>query len=773
MTQSATILLVEDDRSILNGIADLLQLFEIGYDLQVLKATDGVEGLARMEEAVPDLIISDIMMPRLNGFGFLEAVRANPTWIHIPVIFLSARGTRDEVFAGRRSGAELYITKPFVSDELIELVKSQLDRTFQLQKVRERELEELKRNLLQLLNHEFRTPLTYVTAYYEMLSDSLVGLDDPAQLQEYLRGIQVGSARLTELVEDLIKIVEIRTGEAATHFGAEAQRIERTRALLNQQIERFQAAAHDADITLTTDIPPELPAVYGVPSQLQDAISRLLDNAIKFTRYQSRGQREVAVRASATEDKLSIAVSDTGIGFPPHVHDQLFDLFYQHNREQLEQQGSGAGLAIARGLVELHGGIIEVESRENEGSTFIIKLPVAGKVPPPGERNQQREVSRRATVLVVEDDHYLLNGLKEILELPHERYRLDILTATNGQEGLAVLDNHQPDLIISDVMMPVMDGFTFLQKVRENPLWLQIPFIFLTAKGEPEDVHRGRRSGAEEYITKPYSIDELRELTFTQLDRHFQRRGAASQNFEALKRGVLNMLQPEFKGPLALVRRYSQRLAEELENVETDQALMSSLQIIQANSERLSHLVEDFIAMAEFKTGEARSAFDMRAETVDPISVVLYEAAYTRQYQAEQEGIEMSYDLEEALPAVYCHRERLTRACGRLLDMMTDLCRGRKGGRITLKAYPAAQNVCLMFHVRGGSLPEEEASRAARFFAEEGAESMLEISRYGPSLTVVKQTIALHGGEISLKRPEAAQMIIYILLPPATRQEAG
>src|SRR5690606_747749 len=188
MTNTATILLVEDDASILDGMGDLLQIFDIGYEVEILKATNGEEGLALMQQHTPDLIISDIMMPRLNGFEFLAKVRENPAWVHIPFVFLTAKGKKQDIMEGRRSGAELYITKPFVSAELLELVKSQLDRTFQLQQVRQQKFGALKRNILQLLNHEFRTPLTYVTAYYDMLADSLLSVEDTAHLQEYLRG---------------------------------------------------------------------------------------------------------------------------------------------------------------------------------------------------------------------------------------------------------------------------------------------------------------------------------------------------------------------------------------------------------------------------------------------------------------------------------------------------------------------------------------------------------------------------------------------------------
>lgn len=332
MSDTATILLVEDDASILNGMADLLQIFDIGYQVHVVKARDGMEGLDRMKEGMPDLIISDIMMPRLNGFEFLNHVRQNPAWVHIPFIFLTAKGKKQDIIEGRRSGAELYITKPFVSSELLELVKSQLDRTFQLQRARQQRLSVLKRNLLQLLNHEFRTPLTYVTAYYDMLADSIVSVEDPSSLQEYLRGIRVGCVRLTRLVEDLIKIMEIRTGKAAATFREQSQPMAQVGELFRQRGKSIEAEALEAGIAVTYDIRPDLPVVYGDPAMLADAIDRLLDNALKFTQAKREEPREIRLVGDVYDEWVRLRVKDSGIGFPFNVREQLFDLFFQYNR---------------------------------------------------------------------------------------------------------------------------------------------------------------------------------------------------------------------------------------------------------------------------------------------------------------------------------------------------------------------------------------------------------------------------------------------------------
>lgn len=764
MSRSATILLVEDDNAILDGMADLLDLFDLDYDISVLKASDGAEGLRVMEEATetPDLIISDIMMPRLNGFEFLTAVRRDPAWVHIPFIFLTAKGNKEDILEGRRSGAELYITKPFVSEELLELVKSQLDRTFELQNVRQQQLDSLKRNVLQLLNHEFRTPLTYVTAYYEMLADSLINVEDPATLQEYLRGIQVGSQRLTKLVEDLITVMEIRTGEAAAAYEAEAHPLPNVGNQLRERGKKHEARAAERGITFRYQIEEDLPPVYGNPALLGDSLDRLIDNAIKFTQARSDGPREITLEANATSDRVFLSVADSGVGFPPHVGDQLFDLFFQYNRETLEQQGSGTGLAIAKDLVRLHHGYIAVESKVGAGSKFTVVLPVHQPGATSAVSNEQ--APRTATVLLVEDDPHLLEGLKELLIYSNTRYKLNVITAENGQEGLNALRQQRPDLIISDVMMPIMGGYQFLRRVRDNAAWLQIPFIFLTAKGEREDIHRGRRSGAEEYITKPYDIDELLDLTVTQLDRHFQRQGALNQNFEELKRSILSMLQPDFKGSLSLVTSYSQKLASGLANVETDEDLINSLHGIQASSERLSRFVEDFIAMAEFKTGEAATAFSMRAAPVDNVSMLLYEAAYDKQYKAQKKNVTFTYELEHDLPPVICDREQLVNAFKRLIEIVLLACLSEPPTQVRFASEAAGNHVSLSISCRRSLLSAGIIRRIATFLEKE-EEEMMELPNYGPTLTVVKNAILLHEGQICLRRQEESDFYFHITLP--------
>jgi two-component system, sensor histidine kinase and response regulator len=738
----ATILLVEDEPSLLNGYYDLLQIVEIGYDLEVLVANNGQAGLEIIKKQRPDLIVSDIMMPKMNGYELLDAVRHNPDWTHIPFIFLTAKGKHEEIHKGRTSGANLYITKPFNSPEFIELIKVQLDRSLQLQATRQQNINLLKRNLLQILNHEFRTPLTYVTAYLDMLLvDSDQGAGD--NLSEYLKGVQAGCVRLTQLIQDFIQVLELRTGETEQSLRTSTTVIDNLPALLATVVDRCQFLAENYGITIHYEEPADLPAVVGVAESLADALMRILDNGIKFTHMFRPQGGNVYVSTAVTDGEVHFICRDEGMGFPSAVTKRLFELFYQHNRSQLEQQGAGVGLTIAYGLVSLHGGRIEVKSVEDEGSTFVIILPVHQKgaaVELPQAKDRQQ-----ATVLVVEDDYHLLVGLQELLELLERKYELRVLTAENGRVGLEILAEHQPDLIISDIMMPEMGGYDFLANVRKNPKWLHIPFIFLTAKGERHEIHQGLRSGAEEYITKPYQSDELIDMVVSQLDRHFQMQTAVLQDFESLKRNILDLITPDLQEPLSSVSQFSANLETHLQEVTTDRELLGSLEEIQADSLMLTHLVEDLITLAELWTGEAVPAYEMRACPISSPFLLLHEAL--QKYQLDPRQPVSLTIAEEAhdLPAIYGVSTLIIDSLHRLIDA----CLQRQDDPAVVLSIQS-KNDMIRFIITGNlPLTADELDRLEKLFAGEHRVDVGLLAN--TSLQIAQGNISLHNGRITIR----------------------
>ena len=763
MRRKVTILLVEDDKSMLDGMHDLLQVVDIGYDTTVLIAGNGLEALEHMEDATPDLIVSDIMMPKMDGFQFLKAVQQKPEWEHIPFIFLTARGEKHEILKGRVSGAALYITKPFHSIELLELIKTQLDRKIQLQQTHERSINNLKKDILQILNHEFRTPLTYVTAYYEMLADSLTTYADAENFSEYLRGIQAGCTRLTKLIDGFITVIEIRTGELEQAFQQNACPITNFDEIIQTTIKKVTPKAQKQDIEIQFIQDGDIPVLYGDPHSLSIIIEQLLDNAIKFTapRFTPNQAARIEVATKTVNDELILTITDNGMGLPASIQGQIFDLFVQHNRDQLEQQGAGVGLTITKGLVELHNGYIDVQSVEDLGSTFTVGLPIYSE-------QQKRQTSNgtaqnHATVLLVEDDHYLLEGLQELLEIFKGKYKLRVYTAANGRLGLDLLRKHQAHLIISDIMMPQMDGYTFLEEVRKNPDWIQIPFIFLTAKGERQDIHHGLRSGVEEYITKPYNSDELLALVVKQLDRYFSLKRTMSQDFDALKRSILELITPDFRVPLASVANYSGQLEGSIQDAQTDDELKESLQGIQQSSIRLSNLVEDFIALAELKTGEAQMAHDLRVQEIMNIGILQYEVTQIYSTRLNNSNIQIHCLLKDNLPTVMGDRDRLMICTRRILDFgITKVEFPQTSCDIYLNTEQANGTVQLS-HQFPGHLDADALTILNQHFCENNTDD-LDIPLRIPGLSIVKGYVDLHNGDVVIEN-QTDHFQINIILP--------
>jgi signal transduction histidine kinase len=369
------ILVVEDNTLLLEGIRDLLEVS--GY--RVLMAGDAVQALALLEHNHPDLIVSDIMMPGMDGYELYEQVRLRPDLLDTPFVFVTARGEKADIRRGKELGADDYITKPFEEEDLLVVVRAKLARRQALKQQREDQFSELKRTIVATLSHEFRTPLTYVINYSEMLG-SQGGQIDPDDFRQFMQGIRRGAERLHRLVLDFITLVELETGEAESTYQFRRRVIDDISPWLRTVVRRHQEAAEARHLRLEIDVPDGLPPVLADEVYLANAIGRLLDNAVKFSKPTSE---RIRVWAEADGTSLRLSVEDQGVGIRQEELVSLFALFRQIDRPKQEQQGTGSGLAICRGIVEIHGGKVEVDSVYGVGSTFTIQLPLAGANPPP------------------------------------------------------------------------------------------------------------------------------------------------------------------------------------------------------------------------------------------------------------------------------------------------------------------------------------------------------------------------------------------------------
>lgn len=754
MKEKVTILLVEDDQFLLEGMQDLLHARDIGYELHTLTAKNGVKGLEVMESVTPDLIISDIMMPQMDGLEFLQHVRERNIGRYIPFIFLTARGEAEDIHEGKVQGADRYITKPFRNQELLETIKSQLDRAFDLRRIQDDHFDSLKKNILQMLTHEFNTPLTYVTAYTEMLSQENIHLANLDSFREYLRGIQVGTVRLTKLIRDFIQVIDMRTGELQTRFLAQAEKIEDVRTAVYNAINDTPNPKNiPLDCLFTTK--PAVP-VWGSVELLTELFSHLLSNALKFTSHTPNQQGQVTISLETTENMVHVHIKDNGIGFPQHVTQDIFQPFYQYNRQRIEQQGAGVGLTIVDGLTKLHNGQITVTSEEEQGSTFTITLPIfQGQPPHPPE--PEDTLKKIAKILVVEDDYHLLVGLQEILEIFETKYDFHVTTAENGQEGLDILQTFKPDLIISDIMMPIIGGYEFLEKVRANPALAEIPFTFLTARSEKEDIHRGLNQGVEEYITKPYDSKQLVALVVTQLDKYFERKNSVGQGFDDLKQSILGLITPDFITPLTNVTKHSTQLTQEIQTINNEKELKESLSSIQVGSQRLNQLVVDFISLAELKTGESETSYQIMSDPIGDFGLMVCECM---QQLAFKHTLQINCQINTDLPTIFGARYLLITSIERLI-LTINRCVS-EAYQLNVSSQCNEEYVQLLMQWEPISLSPTLFEQIQSYLGETRDDILWE---HAPSLQIIRGQVLLHNGRFRIAQSHNTGLLIGIEFP--------
>lgn len=367
--EKVIILLVEDDVALLEGMSDTLEMQ--GYE--TIQATDGRKGLEALQLVQPDLIISDIMMPEMDGYAFHRAVASRPESAGIPFIFLTAKSDQKDVRKGLREGVDVYLTKPFDLEELLIHVRNKLDRFAMIRQQALAQLDELQSQIVTMFSHELRTPLTYIQGYTDLLADTPESVS-PDEMKLFLDGLKTGSRRLNRVIESLLTLVQMDTDIYGQEY-AEFSRIERNLGrLIRSSVREYERMAAEKGISIALSVADPLPPVRIVSDQISRAVGALLENAIKFTR--ARGAR-IDVAAYQDKDLVFVDVIDRGSGIPPLDLTHVFERFRQIDRDKHEQPGIGVGLAIAQGLVRVHGGDIAVESRLEEGSKFTIRLPMA------------------------------------------------------------------------------------------------------------------------------------------------------------------------------------------------------------------------------------------------------------------------------------------------------------------------------------------------------------------------------------------------------------
>ncbi|MBM4344373.1 MAG: response regulator [Deltaproteobacteria bacterium] len=667
-----------------------------------------------------------------------------------------------------------------------------------------RRLDAFKTVFFANMTHELKTPLAMVLSPLELLINGELGAVSDQQ-RATMRSMLRSGFKLLALIEDLLDLA--RADQAGLTLHVAEHDLGDT---LRQLVQQVEVLAQRKDISLELVAPDEPLPLWFDPDRLERVWINLLSNALKFTPTAGR----VVVRIEAVDGGAVVTVRDSGPGFPPELAEQLFDRFFQVDMGGTRQHGgAGIGLALARHFVELHGGHIAAHCEVGQGATFTVRLRgghghfPAGALAPAktrplatsvraGERatdsvelearsnyrllavaeaTERRIVERDAdedtrqwSVLVVDDTPDIIRTVHLAL-----RQHFKVFAAHNGSQGLQQARERRPSLIVTDLMMPGIDGLELVRQLRADPVLRHTPVIMLTAKGEVDDKVAGLEAGVNAWLTKPFSPRELLSTARALLE------GQQSQaelllhhrmdSVETLAGGIAH----EINNPLNYIANSVQRIALDMGMVAQIVAASEGRALGAEDAKRLATLHARVDKMAV----TAQAGLRRIGHTVDLLGRYSREgmARTVRQHdmwQAARDVVAMvqpaiarpvAVDVE--LPGaawVLCVPEELHQALTNLVQNAIEAAPD-DGGRVAVTGRIDGDRVRLTVADNGAGIAEADRARIFQpFFTTKGPGRGM-----GMGLTIARRVVLLLGGEIAVHDAPGGGAAFEVTVPRA------
>ena len=620
------------------------------------------------------------------------------------------------------------------------------------------EIDRAKTMFFSNVSHEFRTPLTLILGPVE---DALA-LSSPALQGDSLKAVHRSALRLLRLVNSLLDFARIEAGRMQLVL------VRTDLATLTADLaSSFRSLVERAGMKLVVDCPPLAEPVYVDPAQWEKIVLNLISNAFKFT---FRG--EIAVSLRAGTDAVTLAVRDSGTGIPARELPHIFERFHRvEGAKGRSFEGTGIGLSLVQELVRLHGGSVRVVSVEGQGTTFEVSIPpgsahlaatpTADRAAPPvatavapylleagqwiGAGQETFDASsipmqdavvvadrKGSRILVADDNADMRDYLVRLLSA-----RWQVESVEDGEAALASARANPPDLVLSDVMMPRLDGVGLLRQLRALPQTSQVPVVLLSARAGEEAVLAGLETGADDYLVKPFSSRELLARVHTHLELARMRREWAAElqrvnrELEAFSYSVSH----DLRAPLRAIDGFSQALLSEYASRLDDQGL-GYLERVRSATARMGQLIEDLLNLSRI----TRAA--LRRERVDMTAIARKVLAELRERDPQRK---VTSRVSEGL---------VVQGDPRLLTVMLENLL-RNGWKFTSKLPVATIEVGrvenveeAIFFVRddGAGFNMDSAQRLFAPFQRLHAES--EFDGTGIGLATVQRVVARHGGRV-------------------------
>ncbi|HEY0601394.1 MAG TPA: ATP-binding protein [Herpetosiphonaceae bacterium] len=651
------------------------------------------------------------------------------------------------------------------------------------------QLDRAKTEFFSNVSHEFRTPLTLMLGPLEATLNAAQGSLSAAD-REHLEVAYRNALRLLKLVNTLLDFSRIEADRAQASY----EPVDLA-AFTADLASLFRSAIEQAGLAFAVECPPLPEPVYVDREMWEKIVLNLLSNAFKFTQ-----QGQITLRQQLVDGQIELSVADTGAGIPASDIDHVFERFHRiAGAAGRSHEGSGIGLALVQELAALHGGSVRVTSTLGQGSSFTVSIPL-GRAHLPAEQIRAGGNDSRAHLDAFVDEalRWLPNADRAVqpsttpgLELPAQRSRIlladdnadmreyvarllsahyAVVAVPDGEAALQAAREQLPDLILSDIMMPRLDGIGLLAQLRADPGTRTIPVILLSARAGDEARAAGIETGADDYLIKPFAARELLARVKTHLELVRMRREAAEERAlrsaaEALvqeRDQFLSLAAHELKTPLTSIRGYVdlfvRRAHQEDRLSERDER---TLEVITRQVGRLNKLIAELLDLSRIQTGQ----FEMARHSLDLGSLI-------RRVADDVRLVLTRHSLELELPdeplVIYADELRLEQVLQNLIENAVKY--SPYGGQITVSAARQQPGVCLSVRDQGIGIPEAAREQIFQRFYRAHNANQQSVNGLGIGLYVVREIVRHHSGTIDVASQEGVGSTFTVCLPTSADQ---